>query len=125
MGAAIPPARAQLSVSEDTLADGTRILTVAGELDVATAPFLGQRIRRPLFWDGVRCVVVDLSRLDFLDSSGVSALLLSHSHARALDRQLRFVCPVGPALRRLHIYGLEETLKVFPTFDEAVASLPE
>ena len=110
-------------VSEETREDGTRILTVRGELDMATAPFLGQRIRRPLFWDGVRAVVVDLSGVGFLDSSGASALLLSRSHARALDRRLVFVCPEGRALRRLQIYGLDSTLGMFATLDEALAAV--
>jgi anti-sigma B factor antagonist len=108
------------SVEEETLDDGTRLLLVGGELDVATAPVLGTRIRRPLFWDGVTRVIVDLSGLEFVDSSGVRALLLSRGHARALGTQLVFVCPEGGALRRLRLYGLDSVLEVFPTRDEAL-----
>jgi anti-sigma B factor antagonist len=107
-------------IEESTLEDGTRIVDVQGELDLATSPTLGQRIRRPLFWEGTERVVVDLSGVNFLDSSGASALLLSVSHARALGRTLAFVCPEGDPLRRLQIYGLDSMLSVFPTRARAV-----
>ena len=105
---------------DETLEGSTRILEVHGELELATAPTLGQRIRRPLFWDGTEHVIVDLSGVVFLDSSGASALLLSVSHARALGRTLSFICPEGEALRRLKIYGLDAMLSVFPTRQSAL-----
>lgn len=105
---------------DETLEGTTRILEVNGELDLATAPTLGQRIRRPLFWEGAEHVVVDLSGVVFLDSSGASALLLSVSHARALGRKLAFTCPDGDVLRRLKIYGLDSVLSVFPTRELAL-----
>ena len=105
---------------DETLEGTTRILDVHGELELATAPTLGQRIRRPLFWEGTEHVIVDLSGVVFLDSSGASALLLSVSHARALGRTLAFVCPDGDVLRRLKIYGLDSVLSVFPTRESAL-----
>ena len=111
-------------IDEETLDDGTRVLAVSGELDMATAPRLGQRIRRPLFWDGVENVVVDLTDLVLLDSSGATALILSHSHANALGRRLAFVCPEGSnVLRRLHVYGLDARLAMFTTREAALAGL--
>ena len=100
---------------DETLEGTTRILEVHGELELATAPTLGQRIRRPLFWEGTEHVIVDLSGVVFIDSSGASALLLSVSHARALGRTLMFVCPEGDVMRRLKTYGLDKTLSVCPT----------
>ena len=124
MAAAPPnPAVPIFSIEEETLADGTRVMTVRGELDLATGPGLGQRIRRPLFWERVERVVVDLSGVTFIDSSGASALLLSRSHARALGRAITFVCPDGRALRRLQIYGLAEMLPVFASREEALKSM--
>jgi anti-sigma B factor antagonist len=113
----------EFRLEETTLEDGTRVVEVHGELDLAPAPALGQRIRRPMFWEGTTRVVVDLSGVVFLDSSGASALLLSLSHASALDRRLVFVCPPGDALRRLQMYGLDSRLEMFPTRAEAEAAL--
>ena len=108
---------------DETLEGTTRIIEVHGELELATAPTLGQRIRRPLFWEGTEHVIVDLSGIVFLDSSGASALLLSVSHARALGRTVAFVCPDGDVLRRLHIYGLDSMLSMYPTRDLALAAI--
>jgi anti-sigma B factor antagonist len=105
---------------DETVDGTTRIIEVHGELDLATAPTLGQRIRRPLFWEGTQHVIVDLSGVVFLDSSGASAMLLSVSHARALGRALVFICPAGDALRRLKIYGLDSMLSVYPTREQAL-----
>ena len=110
-------------IEETTLEEGTRIVEVRGELELATAPTLGQRIRRPLFWEGTERVVVDLSGVVFMDSSGASALLLSASHARALGLSLVFVCPEGDVMRRLRTYGLDSMLSVFPTRDAAIDSM--
>lgn len=110
-------------IEETVLDGGTRIVDVRGELELATSPTLGQRIRRPLFWEGTERVVVDLSGVIFIDSSGASALLLSVSHARALGRSLVFVCPEGDVLRRLRLYGLESRLSMFPTRDAALEAV--
>jgi anti-sigma B factor antagonist len=110
-------------IEETALEGGTRIVEVHGELELATAPTLGQRIRRPLFWEGTKRVVVDLSDVAFIDSSGASALLLSVSHARALGLVIRFVCPEGDVMRRLRIYGLDSMLHVFPTRQAAMDAI--
>src|SRR4051812_12840073 len=117
-----PPPRPipTFQIEETSLDGGTRIIEVHGELDLATAPTLGQRIRRPLFWEGVERVVVDLSDVGFIDSSGASALLLSVSHARALGLGLGLVCPEGDVMRRLRTYGLDSMLNVFPTREAAL-----
>ena len=107
-------------IHDELLDDGTRVLTVRGELDLATGPVLGQRIRRPLFWKDVGRLVVDLSDVTFIDSSGTNALVLSYAHARALDREVQFVCPDGSVLRRLTSYGLQLRLPLFESREEAL-----
>jgi anti-sigma B factor antagonist len=110
------------SIEEEPLEHGTHVLSVSGELDLATGPVLGQRIRRPLFWKDLVRLVVDLSGVTFIDSSGTSALVLSHAHAQALGREVRFVCPEGSVLRRLTAYGLDLRLPLFGSREEALAA---
>jgi anti-anti-sigma regulatory factor len=62
-----------------------------------------------------------MSDVTFIDSSGTSALILSHAHAEALGREVRFVCPDGGVLRRLQAYGLELRLPLYSTRDDALA----
>jgi anti-anti-sigma factor len=108
------------SIDDELLESGTRVLTVRGELDLATGPVLGQRIRRPLFWSDVATLLVDLTEVSLIDSSGTRALVLSYAHAQALDRKVLFVCPEGNVLRRLHAYGLDQRLPLYESKDAAL-----
>jgi anti-anti-sigma factor len=108
-------------IQESSLEDGTCVLAARGELDVATAPVLGQKIRRVLFWRDVNRVIVDLSDISFADSSGVRALILSDAHARSLDSKVMYVCPDGNVLRRVVAYGLGAQLSLYQSMDEALA----
>jgi stage II sporulation protein AA (anti-sigma F factor antagonist) len=108
------------AIDNEVLDDGTWVLTVSGELDLATGPVLGQRIRRPLFWRDVNRLVVELTDVTFVDSSGTNALVLSYAHAQALDRRVLFVCPDNNVLRRLSTYGLASRLPLYPSLQEAL-----
>jgi anti-sigma B factor antagonist len=110
------------AIDDELLETGTRVLTVRGDLDMATGPVLGQRIRRPLFWSDVTKLVVDLSDVGFIDSSGTRALVLSYAHAQALERTVAFVCPDGSVLRRLQAYGLDVRLPMHKTREEALSA---
>jgi anti-sigma B factor antagonist len=110
------------AVDEQSLDDGTCVVAARGELDFATAPVLGQRVRRLLFWNDATRVIVDLSEISFIDSSGVRALLLSRTHAKSLDRPVLFVCPEGNVLRRVQAYGLAAQLPLYASRDDALAA---
>lgn len=58
------------------------ILSLYGELDVASAPILEKQVKR-LQWAGAAAIVLDLSGLDFIDSTGLHVLLLANRRAPA------------------------------------------
>ena len=60
---------------------GSTILTVRGSLDINTASLLGEEIDR-LVVDKPKLVIVDLSGLDLIDSSGVAALVKLYKAVR-------------------------------------------
>lgn len=66
--------------------EGTAHVRPAGELDIATSPQLGQMLWSAMA--GARLVVLDLSELQFLDSSGVHVIAAAASAARALGRRV-------------------------------------
>jgi len=59
---------------------------VSGELDLATAPQLERTMREPQLQ--ARLVVLDLRELEFIDSSGVHAIMNAGSRARQAGRRL-------------------------------------
>jgi anti-sigma B factor antagonist len=86
------------------------VVHIDGELDPHTAPLL-QREIDALVDAGTPTIVLDLSRLDFVDSSGLRVLIRAHQHA--LSNGGRFVLrnPSATALRLLEITGLTNLLE--------------
>src|SRR4029453_18668533 len=81
-----------------------RVVMVSGELDMSTAPLLGESIAQ--FSNGE--VVVDLSAVEFIDSSGLKALMVAN---RLLTRRgTRLVIRDAPpmAICIMRIAGLDE-----------------
>src|SRR3954453_3298697 len=103
--------------------EGVRLPEVFGELDLATAPRLcaaldAARIHR------VRRVVVDLTGVDFCDSTGLRALIGAPTELRVGGGRLAIACLPGGAVSRLFdIVGARESRRVCDTQAEALASV--
>lgn len=91
---------------------GAVVVTLRGELDLATAPEVEDAVLEPVRAGGH--VVLDLRGLDFMDSSGVRVLVAAHSAAQDGGGRLTIVraAPGGPVQRVLEISGLEEVLEL-------------
>jgi anti-anti-sigma factor len=89
-------------------ADSAR-LTLSGELDIATVPRLEEAVASVLA-QGARRVVIDLSPLAFVDSSGLRMLIAFHDRAAAEGWSLALVRPAEPSLSVFQITGAEENL---------------
>jgi anti-sigma B factor antagonist len=100
----------QLELSCRTGADGQRVISVTGELDIATAEQAFSYIREVI--DGWQTPVsVDLSGLTFCDASGLGVLARIARHARQAGRQLRLTSARPSLLKIMRITGLDG---VFP-----------
>jgi anti-sigma B factor antagonist len=75
-----------VTVSE---ADGVEMLDVCGELDLTSAESLTSALAAVT----ARVVIVDLSRLGFIDSTGMRAIDLAHRRLAASGRKLLIVAP--------------------------------
>jgi anti-sigma B factor antagonist len=86
---------------------------VEGELDLATAPQLEVLLRREL--DAGHDVMLDLSAVTFMDSSGLRAIITSTRAANSNGTHLRIGGSLLPQIRRLiEITGLREVLPMEP-----------
>jgi anti-anti-sigma factor len=96
-----------------------RVVTVGGELDALTAPELGALLTTQLTVASL--VVVDLERVRFLGSAGLSVLLAANELATRENRYLWLVFPHrGMANRALEVAGLEERFNVAETVAAAL-----
>lgn len=99
--------------------DGCDLLAVEGELDIATAPRMLSALNEAL--RGLKLpLVVDLARVDFLDSTGLALLINAHRRAVRLGQGFAISCPAGPIARIFEIADMVETLRVHPTRADAV-----
>jgi anti-sigma B factor antagonist len=84
------------------------VFELAGELDLAGRDELAEAVIAAL--PGASTVVMDLSGLRFIDSSGLSALLRCRQSARDLGRQF-FICGASGAVARvLEMTGIGRAL---------------
>ena len=112
---------AQLEV-DISRAGSADVFDVRGELDAASALGLAGPLT-DIANDGDGAVVLDLSELSFMDSTGMSVLLNARRRLTRQGRQLLVVCPSGPVMRLFELTSLIDTLRVHPSKDAALASL--
>jgi anti-anti-sigma factor len=91
--------------------NGTPIVRVAGEVDMDTAPRLEQRLLQ-LAHDGAPLITVDLAELDFIDSTGLHALVVALKELRAYGGDLVLRSPSPSTARVLELSGLSTVVKV-------------
>lgn len=100
--------------------DGYAVVTVRGEVDLATAPALRETFIR-LAVAGHGRLVVDLSATEFLDCAGVEALMSGVTLMRATGGELRVVCGTSPARRTFQLTSADRVLPLFPSLAAAGA----
>ncbi|MFB7874560.1 MULTISPECIES: STAS domain-containing protein [unclassified Nocardia] len=96
--------------------DGFEILTVRGEVDMASAPQLQAALEKAR--EGGKTLVVDMTQVGFLGSAGLSALLIV---SKGAPQQLRVVASREVA-RPIELTGLDKLLAVYDTLDDAIAA---
>lgn len=92
--------------------DGARVIGVAGEIDLSNAHDLMEEVGVAVR-SGVARVVVDLSAVTFLDSSGIAVLFRLAERMRLSRQELRLVVPEGTTIRR--VLELTKVTTVIPT----------
>jgi anti-sigma B factor antagonist len=97
------------------------IASVSGELDLAGAPSTGESIGGAVP-TSARALVVDFTRLEFIDSSGIAMLFNLARRLGARRQELRVVARGGePVARVLEIVEFNRAAPVHETLDEALA----
>jgi anti-sigma B factor antagonist len=98
---------------ERTSEEGVELLLVEGELDIATAPRLLSALNGAV-QEAIRSLVVDLSEVGFMDSTGLALLINAHRRLARRSKGFAVVCPPGPLWRVFEITDMVETLHVCP-----------
>ena len=99
------------------------VLQPQGEIDFATGPQLKDAITESLVAGDVN-LVVDLLKVDFIESTGLGALIGGRRRAHALKGSLSLVCTEDQMLKIFRITGLDKVFAIHDTVEDATAQPP-
>ena len=93
------------------------VVTVAGEIDAGTVVHLrdGLDAARAGAPTPPPALILDLTRVGFLDSGGLALLLSVHQECEAAARELTLVCAHRPVLRPMELTGLDRVFTIIGT----------
>lgn len=93
--------------------DGTVVLRLQGDLDVATAAELRRALAQAL--EGApSSLVLDLAELSFVDSTGIGALVGASRRAREVGSSFVLRSPVRAVEKALRLTGVDQLLTIEP-----------
>jgi anti-sigma B factor antagonist len=96
---------------ERSVADGIEFVAVEGEIDIATSPrlitVLNDAVARSQY-----PIVVDLTKVDFMDSTGLALLINAHRRVVRRGQGFAVLCPPGPLQRVFEVTDMVDTLQV-------------
>lgn len=95
------------------------VLSVAGEVDVSSAPALQDKLAELV--EGNAPTVVDLTGVTFIDSTGLGVLVGARNRSAELGRSISVVADSDRVLKLFRITGLDGVFDVHPTVEAAVA----
>jgi anti-sigma B factor antagonist len=112
----------EFSVKTATLGGDAFVVTLAGELDLHTAPELEQALEGVVGLGGT-AVAVDLAEVTFIDSTTLEVLLRYHERFRALGGAVVIVTDDRRVLRTFEITGLDRVFTIERRLADAVAAI--
>ncbi len=112
-------ASSQFVAATMQLESGTPVVSVTGEVDLATAPALEQTLLG-VSEQRTGEVIVDLTGCSFLDARGLRALIATRERLERSNRPLALVLSNPSMLKILAITGHEEMFEIYPSLGAAV-----
>ena len=108
-------------VKTEKLSDEQYVISLAGEVDLYTAPEFKQQLLQ-VIGDGAKAVIVDFSKTTFIDSTTLGVLVGGVKRLRANDGRLSLVCSDRNITKIFEITGLDRVFTIHETRDAALAT---
>lgn len=105
-----------------SLNDNVRVIVLAGEIDLYSAPKLKQEMAM-LLESGIRQVIIDLSSVEYLDSTGLGVIIGGLRRIKEKNGSLSLV-GLSPLIRRvIEITRLNDVFDIYNTESEAFKAM--
>ena len=108
-------------IKTEHVADDTYVISLAGEVDLYTAPEFKQQLLE-VIGQGGKEVIVDFTDTTFIDSTTLGVLVGGVKRLRTNDGQLSLVCSDRNITKIFEITGLDRVFTIYPSREEAVAN---
>jgi anti-sigma B factor antagonist len=109
-------------LTEEELDERTVVIKVAGEIHATTAPEFSTRLNNAIE-GGKTGVVLDLTGVEFIDSTGLSVLLNGLRRVTRVRGVMVIACANPTVLRLFEITKLDSTFEILPACDDAIARI--
>ena len=109
-------------IKTEQLGDDSYVISLAGEVDLYTAPEFKQQLLE-VIGQGAKEVIVDFTSTTFIDSTTLGVLVGGVKRLRSNDGQLSLVCSDRNITKIFEITGLDRVFAIHPSRDEAIAAL--
>ena len=96
-----------------------QVVAVSGELDLSNSSGLVRQVESAVR-SGRNCVVIDLTGVTHIDSTGLAALIESHHLTLARRGRLALVARSDSIRRTIEVRGLDRLFTILPTREEGV-----
>jgi anti-sigma B factor antagonist len=104
------------------LSNSVPLIELEGEVDVYTAPQLKQQMIQ-LLESGAKEVAVDLTKVDYLDSTALGVLIGGLKRMRERDGNLALICPSARIKRVFEITGLDKIFDIYSNESELITEM--
>ena len=109
-------------INTEQLSDDAYVISLAGEVDLYTAPEFKQQLLEVIA-EGGRQVVIDFTSATFIDSTTLGVLVSGVKRLRTNDGQLSLICSDRNITKIFEITGLDRVFTIYPSREEAVATI--
>jgi anti-sigma B factor antagonist len=107
-------------LGEERSDGGMQVVNVSGEIHVSTAPSFREQLTE-VIENGGTALVLDLSGVEFIDSTGLSVLLNGLRRLHQLNGRMALVADNPTVLRLFQITRLDSTFEIFADRESAIA----
>ena len=109
-------------IKTEQLGDDAYVISLAGEVDLYTAPEFKQQLLE-VIGQGGKQVIVDFSNTTFIDSTTLGVLVGGVKRLRTNEGHLSLVCSDRNITKIFEITGLDRVFTIYQTRDEAVSKV--
>jgi anti-sigma B factor antagonist len=109
-------------IKTEQVSDNTYVISLAGEVDLYTAPEFKQQLLEVIAQGG-KDVIVDFADTTFIDSTTLGVLVSGVNRLRSNEGQLSLVCNDRNINKIFEITGLDRVFTIYPSRDEALATI--